>query len=94
MTGSRQPLVSRMLQQCNDIELNPGPKNGSPMKKSISSVKLNGLNSNKSDNNGDARDNLPAHDPPRIKKLGKNYGLSQPACEPPNHTLDLFTRLR
>ena len=74
VTGSRQPLVSRMLQQCNDIELNPGPKNGSPMKKSISSVKLNGLNSNKSDtNNGDARDNLPAHDPPRIKKLGKNY---------------------
>ena len=45
-----QPLVARMLQQCNDIELNPGPKNhGSPMKKSTSSgnfMKLNG-NANK-----------------------------------------------
>ena len=77
LSAGCQPLVARMLQQCNDIEINPGPKNGgSPMKKSTSSAnftKLNG-NSNKSDNNGssnDARDNLPAHDPPRIKKLGK-----------------------
>ena len=69
-----QPLVARMLQQCNDIELNPGPKNhGSPMKKSTSSVKLNGnANKNGNSDNGDSRDGLPANDPPRIKKLGKS----------------------
>ena len=72
-----QPLVARMLQQCNDIELNPGPKNhGSPMKKSTSSgnfMKLNGnANKNGNSDNGDSRDGLPANDPPRIKKLGKS----------------------
>ena len=77
--SGRQPLVARMLEQCNDIELNPGPnpKNGSPLKKSISSgnfMKNGNKNNSNSDNNGssgDSRDNMPSNDLPRIKKLGE-----------------------
>ena len=76
--SGRQPLVARMLEQCNDIELNPGPKNGSPLKKSTSSgnfMKNGSKNSINSDNhgaNGDSRDAMPANDLPRIKKLGES----------------------
>ena len=75
--SGRQPLVARMLEQCNDIELNPGPKNGSPIKKSVSTgnfMKNGNKHNSNSDNNGssgDSRDSMPTNDLPRIKKLGE-----------------------
>ena len=67
-----KPFVARILEVCNDVELNPGPKTSqaSPAKKStVNKNQNNNMNSQNSVQEN-SRDSMPANDVPRIKKLG------------------------
>ena len=66
--SKKAPFLPRKLEACNDVELNPGPK--SPTKKQSKTANNNNNNQNIM-NNVDSREMMPAHDLPRVKKLGK-----------------------
>ena len=66
--SKKAPFLPRKLEACNDVELNPGPK--SPTKKQSKTSNNNNNNQNNM-NDVDSREMMPAHDLPRVKKLGK-----------------------
>ena len=66
--SKKAPFLPRKLEACNDVELNPGPK--SPTKKQSKTANNNNNNQNNM-NDVDSREMMPAHDLPRVKKLGK-----------------------
>ena len=65
--SKKAPFLPRKLEACNDVELNPGPK--SPTKKQ--SKTANNNNNQNIMNDVESREMMPAHDLPRVKKLGK-----------------------
>ena len=66
--SKKAPFLPRKLEACNDVELNPGPK--SPTKKQSKTVNNNNNNQNIM-NDVESREMMPAHDLPRVKRLGK-----------------------
>ena len=69
-----RPFVARKLEVCNDVELNPGPKNStaaSPKKSTVAKKQEMSNGAQTKNEQGDSREMMPAHDVPRVKKLGK-----------------------
>lgn len=61
---SSNPNLVRKIEQCNDVERNPGPRQGS-------SEDSAGDNNNHGASNGSGG-GVPIHDNPRVERIGKN----------------------